>query len=155
MRRTDRAVTDPAQILDILDQCKILRLAMQDTEGLYIVPVNFGYVNQEGRLSFYIHSAKEGRKVAAMTPGCSVAFELDCGFQLQEADLACKYSCRFASLTGTGQASLVTDPQEKALGLVSIMRHQTGKDFDFTEAQTQSVAIFRVDVTAMTCKQKV
>lgn len=154
MRRSDRAVTDPFELQAILDQCKILRLAMQDADGLYIVPLSFGYVNQGEQLSFYIHSAKEGRKVSAMTPGCPVAFEMDCRFQLQEGDIACKYSCSYASLIGNGQAVAVTDPAEKAKGLAAIMLHQSGKTFQFTEEQTNGVAIFRVDVTSMTGKQK-
>ena len=92
MRRSDRAAEDFSGQLEILKQCKILRLAMQDDQGLYLVPLNFGYTLTGEALRFYIHSAKEGRKVAAMTPGCPVAFELDCQFQLQEADSPCKYS---------------------------------------------------------------
>lgn len=154
MRRNDRAVEDFSGQLHILKQCKILRLAMQDDQGLYLVPLNFGYTLADEALHFYIHSAQEGRKVAAMTPGCPVAFELDCQFRLQEADSPCKYSCRYASLTGTGHAAPVTDPAEKALGLSAIMRQQTGQDFTFTEAQTQAVAVFRIDVEQMTGKQK-
>ena len=154
MRRSDRAVTDPARLIEILDQCKILRLAMQDEDGLYIVPLNFGYTRDGERLSFYIHSAKEGRKVSAMAAGCEVAFEADCRFQLQEAELACKYSCAYASLIGTGHARPVEDPAEKALGLSAIMKHQTGQDFTFTEAQTEPVAVFRIDVQQMTGKEK-
>lgn len=154
MRRSDRAVEDFSGQLEILNQCKILRLAMQDDQGLYLVPLNFGYTLAGEALRFYIHSAKEGRKVAAMTPGCPVAFELDCQFQLQTADSPCKYSCRYASLIGTGHAAPVTDPVEKALGLSAIMRQQTGRDFTFTEAQTQAVAVFRIDVEQMTGKQK-
>ena len=154
MRRTDRAVTAPSQLLQILHLCKILRIALQDSQGLYIVPLTFGYTQQADRLSFYVHSAREGRKVDAMTAGCPVAFELDCDFQLQPADTPCKYSCSYASLTGTGQASPVTDPAEKALGLAAIMAHQTGRDFTFSETQTQSVAVFRIDVEQMTGKQK-
>lgn len=154
MRRADRAVTDPAQLLEILNRCNILRLAMLDQEGLYIVPVSFGYVTRDDRLSFYIHSAQEGRKVSTMTPGCDVAFELDGQFRLQEADVACAYSCCFASLTGNGRAIPVEDPVEKALALSAIMKHQTGKDFSFSTEQTQSVAIFRIDITHMTGKRK-
>ena len=154
MRRADHAVTDPEQILEILNRCKILRIAMQDAEGLYIVPLSFGYVNQNGQYQLYIHSAKEGRKVTAMSAGCSVAFEMDCNFQLQESEDACHYSCLYASLIGTGHACLVEDPAEKALGLSAIMRHQSGKEFSFTEQMTKSVAIFRIDVEQMTGKQK-
>ena len=154
MRRVDRAVTDFNEMLEILQRCRILRLALQDAQGLYLIPLSFGFANRDGRLSFYIHSAREGRKVAAMTPGCPVAFELDCDFRLQPAEIPCKYSCSYASLTGTGQASPVTDPAEKALGLAAIMAHQTGQSFSFSETQTQSVAVFRIDVEQMTGKQK-
>lgn len=154
MRRQDRAVEDFSGKLEILRQCKILRIALQDSQGLYLVPLNFGYTLEGETIHFYIHSAKEGRKVAAMTPGCPVAFELDCQFQLQEAEKACKYSCRYASLLGTGHASAVEDPTEKAQGLAAIMRQQTGREFFFTEAETQSVAVFRIDVAQITGKQK-
>lgn len=155
MRRSDRAVEDFSGQLDILKQCSILRLAMLDAQGLYVVPLSFGYTLDGKTLHFYIHSAKEGRKVSAMTPGCPVAFELDCQFRLLEADSPCQYSCCYASLTGTGHAVAVTDPAEKTLGLSAILRQQVGKEFSFTEAQAQSVAVFRIDVEQMSGKQKV
>ncbi len=154
MRRSDRAVTDHTRQLDILNQCKILRIAMMDAEGLYIVPVSFGYVEQEGKLSFYLHSATEGRKVSAMSAGCAVAFELDCQFQLQEGEIACEYSCAYASIIGAGHAALVEDPIERAAGLAAVMKHQTGKAFTFTEELPMPVAIFRIDVEQMSVKQK-
>lgn len=154
MRRSERAVTDLTRQLEILDQCKILRLGLQDQDGMFIVPVNFGYVQQNEKLSLYVHSAKEGRKAAAMTPGCTVALEADCSMELIPADIACKYSCKYRSLMGTGQAVLVTDPAEKAAGLSAIMVHQTGQAFSFTAQMTEAVAVFRIDVTALCGKQR-
>lgn len=43
MRRKDREITDIEEIRDIIEKCKVCRLAMQDEEGLYLVPLNFGY----------------------------------------------------------------------------------------------------------------
>lgn len=153
MRRLDRAVVQYRHQLEILRQCSVLRLAMMDEKGLYIVPLSFGYTERDGKLSFYIHSAKEGRKASAMAGGCPVAFEMDCCFQLQQGEIPCKYSCKYASLIGNGRAVPVEDPQEKALGLSVIMRHQSGKEFCITEKMTETVAVFRIDVEEMTGKK--
>ena len=59
MRRKDREITDIEEIRDIIEKCKVCRLAMQDEEGLYLVPLNFGYEFEEESLALYFHSAKE------------------------------------------------------------------------------------------------
>ena len=56
----------------------MLRIGTVDQEGIYIVPVNFGYEWKEGEpLRFYIHSAREGRKVQAFAASEDAGFELD------------------------------------------------------------------------------
>lgn len=154
MRRADRAVTGPAAQREILDRCKVLRIALQDEEGLYIVPVTFGYV-WEDSLTLYLHSAREGRKVKAMERGCQVAFETDCAYALAPGETACKYSCAYESLVGTGTAFPVEDWQEKAKALAAIMTHQTGGQFAFTEDQTSSVAVFRISVKELSGKRRI
>ena len=42
MRRSEREITDPEKLRQILDACKVCRIAMQDEQGLYLVPLNFG-----------------------------------------------------------------------------------------------------------------
>ena len=51
MRRKDREITDIEEIRDIIEKCKVCRLAMQDEEGLYLVPLNFGYEFEEESLA--------------------------------------------------------------------------------------------------------
>lgn len=41
-------------------------MAVHDEEGMYIVPLNFGYTYEEDVLKLYFHSAGEGRKVDAL-----------------------------------------------------------------------------------------
>ena len=132
MRRSDRAVTAPQEIRDILDRCKVCRLAMADAAGLYIVPMNFGYTLEEGRLTLYFHSAREGRKIDAITAAPQVAFEMDGGHALTAGDAPCDYSYRYESITGTGRAAFCRTAEEKAAGLRAIFLHQTGQDFAFT-----------------------
>ena len=36
MRRSDRMITDREEIVDVLDSCKVFRMAVHDEEGMYI-----------------------------------------------------------------------------------------------------------------------
>ena len=51
MRRKDRAVTDMQEIKAFLDEQKVARLGMNDDGQVYIVPLNYGYENPEGKFS--------------------------------------------------------------------------------------------------------
>ena len=64
MRLEKREIKDPAELEKVLDACKVVRIGTMDAEGMFIVPVNFGYefCQKERSLKLYIHSAKEGRK---------------------------------------------------------------------------------------------
>ena len=66
MRRMDRLVSDRARIGRIIADSAVCRVAVKDEEGLYIVPLSFGYVYEGDSLTLYFHSAKEGRKIRAM-----------------------------------------------------------------------------------------
>ena len=89
MRRKEREITDTHQLQQILEECKVCRVAMQDKDGLYLVPLNFGYQYQDGKLTLYLHSSKEGRKISALSQNSSVCFEMDCSHKLVEGDVAC------------------------------------------------------------------
>lgn len=152
MRRSDRAVTDGNAIRAILDRCQVCRLAMQDSAGLYIVPMNFGYALEDGRLTLYFHSAPEGRKIAALTAFPQVAFELDGGHALVSGDVPCAYSYNYESITGIGHAVFCRTAEEKITGLRAILVHQTGRAFSLTAQMVQHVAVFRVEADAYTAK---
>lgn len=152
MRRKDREVTDIRQQLEIIKSCKVCRLALQDAQGLYIVPMNFGYEYREGKLTLYFHGAREGRKVEALKEGAAVAFEMDCEGELLEGESPCAYGYAYKCLMGNGKAALVDDPEEKKKALSLLMLHQTGREFLFTNHQAKSVAVIRVEAEQMTAK---
>ena len=149
MRRADRAVTALNDQLEILRSCKVLRLAMEDAQGLYLVPLSFGFAAEGETLTLYVHSAREGRKVRCMTPGCAVAFEADCGFSLLPGDKACRWSCTYRSVTGTGHAA----PEEKRRALEIILAHQSGREIPVTEAEAAAVTVFQIQVETISGKQ--
>ncbi len=155
MRRKDRAITNRQEILAILDRAHICRLAMQDAEGLYIVPMNFGYEwPEDGNLTLYFHCAAEGRRVKALQACPSVAFEMDQELAQLSADTPCGYGCLYESVIGNGQAAFLEDPAEKQHALAVLMRHQTGKDFSFSPAMAQSVTVFKVSASSFTVKAR-
>ena len=59
MRRKDREVTDSQKIREIILSCRCCRLGFYDNGQVYIVPLDFGYYENNGRHVFYFHGAKE------------------------------------------------------------------------------------------------
>lgn len=153
MRLAKRQVKDLAAIQEIVAQCKICRLAMEDQEGLYIVPMSPGAKWENEKLTLYFHCAGEGRKIAALRKDPRCAFEMDCGWRLTgEENDACSYSCDYQSVTGAGIVRFVEDPEEKMTALAAIMTHQSGKEFSFTEKMAQSVTILALEAETYTAK---
>ena len=155
MRRKDREVTDEAVIRAILDKAQVLHLAMIDGDRPYVVPLHYGYILADGRLTLYLHSAKEGRKLDALLRNNRVTFVLETDVStISGGDVPCKYGAAYASLMGEGRATLLTDPTEKAKGLATLMRTQTGRTFFVTEAMAEIVAVIRVDAETFSAKSR-
>ena len=155
MRRAERRIKEIEQQLEILDECKVIRLAMVDETGLYIVPLNYGYSYQDEKFTFFVHSAPEGRKVRALKSGNQIGFEMDCRHAPIEGDIACNYGYSYASIIGTGTPVFLDDPKEKAAGLRVLMKHQTGRPFEISEQMTQGTAVFRIDVDGLSAKTNI
>ena len=49
MRRADREVTDPVKIREIITSCDCCRLGLCDGERAYVVPLDFGLEERDGR----------------------------------------------------------------------------------------------------------
>lgn len=152
MRRNDRELDFPA-ILSLLDRCHVVRLAMIDGSKPYIVPLNFGYTCTNGQITLYCHSANEGRKLDVMQRNPNVGFEMDTDYLLQTHEEACHHSNLFSSVIGTGEFELL-DGEAKKNALSVLMRHQTEREFTFTDEQAASVAVFAIHVKSISGKAK-
>lgn len=152
MRRKEREITDIHQLQQILEECKVCRVAMQDKDGLYLIPLNFGYQYQNGKLTLYLHSAKEGRKISALSQNSSVCFEMDCSHKLVEGDVACAYSYEYQSIVGYGTARIVEDKEEKKQALSILMKHMTEKKFEFTDSMADLVAVIKIEADSFSGK---
>lgn len=154
MRRKDREVTDPIKIIEIINRCNCCRIGFNDNGSIYIVPLNFGYEKTENSFIFYFHSANEGRKIDLIHKNSNVGFEMDTNYKLNEADIACRYSASFQSVIGNGVVEIVDNADEKIKGLNLLMEHNTGRcDWHFDEKMLNAVAVFKLKVTNMSCKE--
>ncbi len=153
MRRQDRRITDPAMICAVLDKCRTLHLGLVEDGRVYIVPLNYGWTEENGRYILYAHSAAEGRKIDLIRGGADVGFEMETGVEYFDADTACGWGNRYESIIGEGRATLLSTPEEKRQALAAIMAHYSArKDYTFEDAMVNLVQVIQIDVTALSCK---
>ena len=155
MRRSDREITDSRQIEAFIAREQIIRIAFYDDGDIYIVPVNYGYICENDKYTFYFHGAGAGRKFSLAAASPKVGFEIDGGYQLIEADSACNYSARFQSVIGTGTLHIVEDIAEKRKGLDTLMKQASHKSgWSYSDAMLNAVTVFRLDADKLSCKAK-
>lgn len=154
MTRREREVTDPQEILRILDSAKIVHLGMIDGDEPYVVPMNYGYTMENGRLCLYLHGATAGRKLDVLRANPKVFFELDCDIVPFEGMTACHYGIAYASVMGRGTAEILEDMEEKKKGLSILMKTQTGGDFEFNDKMAAVVSVIRITALDYTAKRR-
>ena len=154
MTKRELQITDPGQIRAILDTAKVLRLGLAVDNEPYVVPMNYGYTMEDGKLTLYLHSAVQGKKLDMMKANPRVFFELDCDWEPFEGEKPCQYGLAYSSVMGRGEATLVEDVEEKMAAMTALMKTQTGKDFTFNERLVSIVAVVRIDVTEYTAKHR-
>ena len=154
MTKRERQITDPQQILDILDRGKVLHLGLCADNMPYVVPMNYGYTMEGGKLTVYLHSAVQGKKLDMLRANPNIFFAIDCDRIPFEGKLPCQYGMVYSSIMGTGTAQLVEDVEEKKRAMSILMKTQTGKDFSFEDRLVSIVAVIRIDVTEYTAKHR-
>jgi nitroimidazol reductase NimA-like FMN-containing flavoprotein (pyridoxamine 5'-phosphate oxidase superfamily) len=120
----------------------------------HIVPLNYGYTMEDGRLTLYMHSAVKGNKLELLRQNPNICFELESDLVPFEGKVACQYGLSYCAISGRGKAVLVEDVAEKMEAMRSLMKTQTGKDFTFNERLVSIVAVIRVDVTEYAAKYR-
>ena len=154
MTKRERQVTDPQQILDILDKAKVLHLGLAVDNEPYVVPMNYGYTMENGKLVLYLHSAVRGKKLDMIRANSRVFFEIDCDIMPFEGKVPCQYGLVYSSIMGRGTAQIVEDVEEKKQAMTILMKTQTGKDFSFEDRLVSIVAVIRIDVEEYTAKHR-
>lgn len=154
MTRRERQVAEIEEIIEILEKSKVVHVGMIDGDEPYVVPMNYGYILENGKLTLYLHGAKRGRKIDAIKANPKVFYEMCCDITPFEGEVACKYGITYASIMGRGLATLVEDVEEKKQALSILMKTQTGKDFIFEDKLTTVVSIIKIDTLEFTAKKR-
>jgi len=149
MRRKEKSIESMKEIEDIIQSENVLRLGLCVENQPYIVPVNYGYRNKQ----FFIHSAKEGRKLDMIAKNPNVCIEIERGNELVIGDEACKYTMKFESLIGFGRATVLTQKEDVKMGLEILMAQFSDSKFVFNEKAMSRVSIIRIDIDEITGKK--
>ena len=147
-------VTDPEQIRHILDSGKVLHLGLSVNDEPYVVPMNYGYAWEDGKLVVYLHSAVRGKKLEMVQTNPKVFFSIDCDRMPFEGRVPCQYGMVYSSIMGRGTATLVEDVEGKKQAMTILMKTQTGKDFSFNDRLVSIVTVIRIDVSEYTAKHR-
>ena len=154
MTKRERQIFDQEQIKAILDTAKVLHLGLSVDDMPYVVPMNYGYVMEDGKLTLYLHSAVLGKKLDMIRANPNVFIEMDCDQIPFEGEKPCQYGLAYSSVMGRGTATIVEDVEEKMKAMSILMKTQTQKDFTFNERLVSIVAVIRIDVSEYTAKKR-
>lgn len=150
MRRRDREVTDRERMMALVDRCDVLRLGLADEDTPYIVPVNFGWEEKNGRLYFYLHGAAEGRKADLLRQNGGCSFQMDCDHrvvQLPGGGVTMRYGCVMGKAAVT---PLAEEEKPRAMRLL-IDRYLPGAPCCPPSALART-AMWRLEVTEWRAK---
>jgi hypothetical protein len=149
MRRTDREITDRAELEEIIARAEVCRVGLCDNGIPYIVPVNFGYRDS----CVYFHCAREGSKLDIIGRNNNVCVEFDTDLEMRVDDVACEWSFKYRSVIAFGKAYIVDDSEEKKRALDIIMAQYTNKAFTYRDNRVDGIYIVRIEIDKMTGKQ--
>jgi nitroimidazol reductase NimA-like FMN-containing flavoprotein (pyridoxamine 5'-phosphate oxidase superfamily) len=148
MRRKDRQVSDLRRIVEIISRCDVIRIGINGGDYPYIVPMNFGYDVKDENITFYLHSAMDGRKMQLLEKDSRVCFELDCGHQLMLLEKQRECSMAYESVMGTGTIELLQG-DDKLPALQRLMEHYRGENFDFDKTPVAFTAVMKLTVNSI------
>ena len=152
MRRMERQL-EFQQILEILKDASFGDLAFLDHGRPAVVPLSFGFQQEEQRLAFFFHSAPEGRKIEALRANPAASFSVVSRAEAVLAEPACRSTMRYACVIADGEISELTAPAEKAAALDLIMNHYgAAGHFDYPAPMLERTAILKLTVASVSGK---
>lgn len=154
MRRSNREVTDFNEMLEIMAQCDVCRLALNDDEVPYILPLNFSMHHEDGRVTLFFHGANEGRKYELIARNPNVSFEMDCRHKLLSSRQTAYCTMQYASVIGRGVVEIVPE-EEKVAALAALNNRYHKVPFPVNMASVPRTTVMKLTVTSMTAKSNV
>ena len=146
MRRSEKALTDPAWCRGVLDGAPYLVLALNDGGAPYAVPLCVALA--EGAI--YLHMATAGRKLDLLQADPRAGFVAVAGAAVVPGETACATGMRASSVAGTGRCVVVLDPAERRSALDAFAKKYAGAiPGAYPDAALASTVVVRFDPVSL------
>lgn len=150
LRRTDRAISDPAEIARFLNEGDYGVLATSHEGQPYATPVNYTYIEENNAL--YFHGAHTGRARSNMALNPQVCFNVSQMGDLAPGERISDFGVNYRSVTVFGIAEKVIDKEEQNAALLALMTkhfpdHTPGEDYALpTPDELKRTAVYRITI---------
>jgi uncharacterized protein len=154
MRRKDREVNEINEMERIIAQCQVCHLALSDLNGQpYALALNFGYKPGPAP-TLYFHCARQGKKLDLIRINPKAAFIIDRELELITGPMACDWGMNYESIMGSGNMTIVSDPEERKRGLDLIMAHYGSSSPLYSAEALKDTLVLKLAIKEMTGKRK-
>jgi len=144
VRRTDREITDPGEIIGALGRFKSCTLGISADGRMRLVPMCFGYSEE----CLFFHSSPEGEKIDMLKRNPSVVFEMSRIISVVGTD-----DIHYESVIGEGEVEFLEALEDKRLGMAVLLRSFSGSRQEVSDRSLEGTCVFRVRITGMTMKR--
>jgi nitroimidazol reductase NimA-like FMN-containing flavoprotein (pyridoxamine 5'-phosphate oxidase superfamily) len=148
MRRADRQIKDTDVLENLLRQGDLVHLALADNNVPYLVTLNYAY--EDG--AFYLHCARQGKKIDILRKNPNVFFQIVLLNKLITDEDPCEWTTKFKSLAGEAVAEIQETYEEKRKSLQILMKHYGMVNADFAERETKGVLTIKLTIKSITGK---
>ncbi len=154
MRRSDREVKEFKDIVAIMEKCDVCRIALNDDDYPYILPLNFGMCVKDEKIELYFHGAMDGTKYDLIGKDNRASFEMDCEHHLITNMERGNCTMEYKSVIGQGRIEILSD-NEKYDALRILMKHYHREEFPFNQEVMPHTKVFKLVVEKVTGKIRV
>ena len=150
MRRVDREIKSWDEKLDVLKRADTIRLAIHDDPFPYIVPLSFGFCDNNGQIIIYIHGANEGKKHVLLEKNKNVCVEADIFHRYCETAMG--LTAEYESIIGFGTAEIVYG-EEAVRGLDMICTHCGFDEYKCDTEMANRTRVYKITLASVTGKR--
>lgn len=154
MIRKDREITDINEIISVMEGCDVCRIALNDENGPYIVPLCFGVEKSEDKIYIYFHGAAKGKKNCLIASNSVAGFEADRVLGLIKGTTGCGCTMQYESVSGKGVLETLSAVGEKEHALKVILEHYFKPGIlPMVSAAVDATNVMRMKVTEISGKR--
>lgn len=152
IRRKEKEITDDREIFDIIKNGRFTSISMSKKNEPYIITLSYGY--DEAKNALYFHCGY-GQKIDIIKSNPYV-----CGTIIEDNGYQEGCVQAFRSVVYRGDIAIITEIEEKKHGFDVLIDHleknpsETKKKFLKSEDVYNELAILRLDIMEITCKEE-